>query len=311
MNQLTTVSHAPTIQWPMQAVERMQLCRELATARLVPPAFQKSPADIFLAMNTIERLGLDFFLTIGECYVVQGKIGFSGKLAAAIINSSGQLAERLSYDYAGTGDDRTITVAGRLQGEGEPREIKVRLGDAKTRNENWTKAPDQMLSYAGARTWGRRHLSEVLLGMRFDDEVDEVVVPLRDVLKEPKERPAIAKPVPPEPEPSTGDAGEAGTEQGTEPEQRPEPSPLAWPNDSEDGDLWRGWCADFITLVRASPTLEEVGAWLGENEEKLEHLHKFAPKMLANLENGIEKHRQAIKVREAAAKEVKPKKGPT
>ena len=308
MNQLTTVSQAPTIQWPMQAIERMQLCRELATARLVPPAFQKSPADIFLAMNTIERLGLDFFLTIGECYVVQGKIGFSGKLAAAIINSCGQLSERLSYTYEGEGDDRTITVAGRLQGEGEAREIKVRLGDAKTRNENWTKQPDQMLGYAGARTWGRRHLSEVLLGMRFDDEIEEQTVPLREILKEPKERPAIAKLVPPEPKQSTAPT-EGTNEQSTGPEQRPEPSPLAWPNDSQDHDMWRGWCADFITLIRASTSLEEVGTWIGENQELLEFLHENMPKMHANLENGIEKHRQVIKEREATAKEVKPKKG--
>ena len=176
MNEMTTLP-APTMQWPMQAIERMQLCRELATSRLVPAAFQKSPADIFMVLNTCERLGLDFFLTIAECYVIQSKVGFSGKLAAAIINSSGRIAERLSYNYEGpeATDDRTITVRGRLHGESEPREVRVRLGDAHTRNEQWTKQPDQMLGYYGARTWGRRHMPEALLGMHFDDEVEDMI----------------------------------------------------------------------------------------------------------------------------------------
>jgi hypothetical protein len=297
MNQLTTLP-APTMGpqsmvWPMQATERMQLCRELATARLVPPAFQKSPADIFLAMNTIERLGLDFFLTIGECYVVQGKIGFSGKLAAAIINSCGQLSERLSYEYEGAGDDRTITVRGRLQGEGEAREIKVRLGDAKTRNENWTKQPDQMLGYAGARTWGRRHLSEVLLGMRFDDEI-EIEAPPRDKPKR-AAPPEIVVPQATAPEQSTETQATAT-----------EPYPLASPDDIDDSDpdQWRSWCADFVALVRTAKTLEQVGGWLAENKDLLEVVRELAPKMHGNLEHAVETHRQAIK-------EAKPKKGAT
>ena len=62
----------------------------------------------------------------------------------------------------------------------------MRLGDVKTRNENWSKIPDQMLGYNAARTWGRRHLPEALLGMQFKEELEDMA--LKDITppKEPQ-----------------------------------------------------------------------------------------------------------------------------
>jgi hypothetical protein len=272
---LPTVASPPTaLQWPVNALERMNLCRELATARLVPPAFQKSPADIFLIMNTLERLGLDFFLTIGECFVQQGKVGFQGKVAAAMLNSSGRLAERLSYSYEGQGDDRTITVSARLHGETAPRTVDVRLGDAKTTNAQWVKQPDQQLGYSGARRWGRLHLPEVILGMTFHDEVQDMidVTPMAHV-----ERTMSASDLP----------------QAAPVEQPPEvehaaPIRLGDPNGPEQ---WRAWAQSLITHVRAARTVAEIDQWLDLNAGTLATMRNDEPKMLRMLDNAINQQR--------------------
>lgn len=271
----TVVSPPTAMQWPLNAMERMVLCRELATARLVPPAFQKSPADLFLVMNTCERFGFDLFLTIGECFVTQGKVGFSGKMAAAMINASGRLAERLSYTYTGEGDDRTITVSGRLHGESEPRTVEVRLGNVKTTNAQWTRQPDQQLGYSGARTWGRRHLSEVMLGMNFDDEVTDMV----DVT------PATPRVVISTQNLSTSTVAEPPEQEHEEPFKLPHP---------ESDEHWRTWAQMFIAYVRASHSLAEVERWLQYNEATLLNMRETEPKMHRMLENAIEQQRARL-----------------
>ncbi len=275
---LPAVQSPPTAMvWPINAMDRMALCRELSTARLVPPAFQKSPADLFLVMNTCERFGFDLFLTIGECFVTQGKVGFSGKMAAAMLNSSGRLAERLSYAYAGEGDERTITVTARLQGEAEPRSVTVRYADAKTTNAQWIKQPDQQLGYSGARRWGRLHLPEVMLGMQFDDEVEMI-----DVTPSPRtERVATVADLPPT----------AVIEQPAQ-AQHVEPVTLDAPTGNEE---WRPWAANFITKVRGAKTLDELERWIEVNRNALDDMREIEPKMWRMLAHAIEEQREVRK----------------
>ena len=280
---LPVVASPPTaMQWPVNAMDRMALCRELATARLVPPAFQKSPADLFLVMNTCERLRLDFFLTIGECYVISGKVGFSGKMAAAMLNSSGMLAERLSYVYAGEGDERTITVSARLHGETTSRSVEVRLGNVKTQNAQWTKQPDQQLGYSGARTWGRLHLSEVMLGMQFDDEVRDMV----DVT--PHREPTPMHP--------------PDLQQGTTIEQPSEaeyiePYRMVAPAGDED---WRQWAQAYIANARTARTVAELDRWAAYNVDATARMAEIEPKMHRMLNAAIEKQRFVVKQEERA-----------
>jgi hypothetical protein len=293
----------PPMAWPIQATERMQLCRELSTARLVPTHFQKSPADLFLASITIERLGLDFFLTIGECYMVGNKLGFSGKLAQAMLNTSGRLAELIDHRYEGDGDDRTITTTGRIDKEAEPRVIKVRLGDAKTKNENWTKIPDQMLAYYAARTWGRRHMPEVLLGMQFKEELEDIEA-MKDVTPK-KEGEAKKAPTTVPDRTLGGDNDEAYRPKPKPPERpeiaKPEEPPVEEPHElaapdlkGEDADktrAWRLWCERFIGLARTSTNGELVDAWLSMNFEVLGKLSEQEPTMYRKLQDAISKHR--------------------
>jgi hypothetical protein len=157
---------------PQSLAEIEHLANIMASAKLVPQWFQKSPGDCMLVIRLAMVWDMDPFLLAQECFSINGKLMPSGKLAAAVINTRGKLAERLNYEYTGEGESRIITVIGRLASESKPRQVEVKYKDAKTANEQWKKQPDQQLMYAGARTWGRRHVPELMLGVTFAEEAD-------------------------------------------------------------------------------------------------------------------------------------------
>lgn len=92
---------------------------------------------------------------------------FEGQLVNAIITKSKKLNGRLIFDLEGKGETTVCTVRGVVKGETEERTVTV--GMPKTRNSplwNGTQGDiEQQMTYLGARTWCRRHLPEVLLGV--------------------------------------------------------------------------------------------------------------------------------------------------
>ena len=162
---------------PSNMAEAMRLAEMMATAKLVPVALQKSPADCLMVIQQAIRWDMDPFAVAQECSVIQGKLMHSGKLVAAVVNARGNLADRLSFSYEGEGDNRTITVTGRLQGEVSPRTVDVKLSEAKTANRMWTTQPDQQLMYHGTRVWARRHTPELMLGVYSPEEFDAKLPP--------------------------------------------------------------------------------------------------------------------------------------
>lgn len=160
---------------PSSLTEAMKLAELMSRARLVPQHLQAQPADCLLVIEQASRWGLSPFAVAQSTSVIQGKLMFEGKLVAAVVNARGELADRLSYEYAGEGDNRTVRVSGRMRGETEPRTVEVRLGDAKTNNKVWATQPDQQLMYHGARVWARRHMPELMLGVYSREEFNEQV----------------------------------------------------------------------------------------------------------------------------------------
>jgi hypothetical protein len=173
MNELVRAEQLNPSLVPTNIVEAMKLADLMATAKLVPPALQKSPADCLMVIQQAVRWGMDPFAVAQECSVIQGKLMHSGKLVAAVVNTRGGLTQRLSFDYEGEGDKRVITVSGQLQGEPEPRTVKVILKEARTQNKVWQTQPDQQLMYHGARVWARRHTPELMLGVYSPEEFED------------------------------------------------------------------------------------------------------------------------------------------
>lgn len=139
----------------------------------VPAHFHNQPGDCLMVIEQAMRWGMSPFAVAQCTSLIQGKLMFEGKLVAAALHTSGALKTRLDYIYTGTGPDRAVTVTATLAGEDKPREVTVRLADAKTNNGIWQKQPDQQLSYHGARVWARRYCPEVMLGVYAPEEMEQ------------------------------------------------------------------------------------------------------------------------------------------
>jgi hypothetical protein len=134
----------------------------------------ETAANCFRVVNQALRWGMDPFGVMDETYVISGKLGFQGKLVAAVVNTRAGLKGRLNATYDGAGDARRVTISGTFQGETEPREIQWTVGQGKTANEQWKKNPDQKLFYSGVAIWARRWCPEVILGVSTLEDLETI-----------------------------------------------------------------------------------------------------------------------------------------
>lgn len=151
----------------------------MASASLMPEHLkgkskEETVGNCFLVVDQSIRWGMDPFAVASETYAIRGKLGFQGKLVAAVVNSRAGLSNRLSYLFSGKGDDLTVTVSGKFDGEHAPRTITLSVGQAKTDNKMWKVDPEQKLVYSGATKWARRHCPEVLLGVLTEDDLERI-----------------------------------------------------------------------------------------------------------------------------------------
>jgi hypothetical protein len=86
----------------------------------------------------------------------------SGATAIAIANR--ELAAPLVPFYAGKGDQRMITLVGRV--EGAPLAVTLTLADLWRRHPTWRRQnADQKLMYEAARLWLQQYLPDLAIRM--------------------------------------------------------------------------------------------------------------------------------------------------
>ena len=200
-------------------------------SELVPTIFRNKPTDCFVAIQMSLRLGVDPFMFLQNTYPGPGgKPGMEGKLAIALINTSGLFKEPLQYCLEGTGDDRGCYAWAILKATGNVvKGPRVSIKTAKdegwySRNKKWQSVPDLMLQYRAGAWFGRLQCPERLMGMQTSEEMvdighhgDEPQTPTRGVgavLAQLNQRlPAIEATV----EPVEAKAVEVQTAESTEP----------------------------------------------------------------------------------------------
>ena len=161
--------------------EALRLADMMSRSKVgIPEHLRNSPGDCLMIVELATRWNMSPFAVAQCSNKVKDKLGYEGKIIHAAIESSGVIDGYVDYEFSGSGDGRTIKVTATRRGEATPRDVEVRLADAKTSNEWWRKTPDQMLVYHGARVWARRWTPGVLLGVYAPDEFDTVPTPHRE-----------------------------------------------------------------------------------------------------------------------------------
>lgn len=197
-----------------------RVARAMATSPLIPEhlrgerrqggGFQPydvttAAANCILVVNVAYRWGLDPYAVAPETYVVRQRLGFQGKLVAAVVNTRADLAGgnlRVVYN-GGQGDNLAAVIYGseKLRVEDFPEAVwnaldvyaaeedrqalnvldrhgvlavRITVGQAKTDNQMWRSDPEQKLFYSGVAKWARRHRPELMLGVSTEDDLERM-----------------------------------------------------------------------------------------------------------------------------------------
>jgi hypothetical protein len=171
------VNEAPFSPFSPRSLEAaMQLAEFLCQAKTLPEFLRGNPGDMLMVIEQAARWRMSPFAVAQGAYSIKGKLGFEGKLIHAAIESSPLIVGYIDYQFAGTGNDRTVTVSATRRSETKPRALTVRLRDVRTSNEQWSRQPDQMLAYSSVRQWARRYAPSVLAGVYAPEEFDAPVI---------------------------------------------------------------------------------------------------------------------------------------
>jgi hypothetical protein len=174
--------------WDTARFEHMfRLATAMASATLIPEHLRQTrkgepftpeqvKCNCFRLINQALRWGVDPWSIIDDSFVTGGKLGYQGKVIAALVNTKAPIKQRLKDSYSGTkgSDDFTITVSGTFIGEEEPREVTLSVGEAKTENQMWRSDPSQKLWYSAVVRWARKYCPELVVGVFTEDDAERM-----------------------------------------------------------------------------------------------------------------------------------------
>jgi len=152
-----------------------RVAKLMASSDLMPKHLMGKEANCMLIVQQALRWKMDPFAMAQGTFVVSNKLGYEGKVVAAVVNTRAALKERLKYDVSGEGQNCSVVVRGTFQGEDEERTVAATWAEGKALSPHgakWKELPDQQLCYYAARKWARRHCPELILGVLSDDEVE-------------------------------------------------------------------------------------------------------------------------------------------
>jgi hypothetical protein len=158
--------------------ERWKFASAISKADLVPKQFHNKPANVFLALDMSERLGITVFEVMQNIYIVHGTPAFSAKYSIALANHSGKLKGPIQYAVEGKGETMAVTAYATVRETDQKISFTVTWAMAKaegwTKNSKYKTMPDLMLRYRAASLLIRTHMPEVTLGMHTREEIEDV-----------------------------------------------------------------------------------------------------------------------------------------
>jgi hypothetical protein len=160
-----------------------RVAKMYAESTLVPDHFKKNIANCAIGIQMAMRLRMDPYMFLQHCYIVHGRPGIEGKLAIALLNSSGLIRGSIKYRFVGQGENYGC-VAMVVNRDGETIEgppvtwklVKAEGWDKPkgTQTSKWATMPELMFHYRSAMFLVRTHFPEVLLGMLTTEELEDI-----------------------------------------------------------------------------------------------------------------------------------------
>lgn len=153
-----------------------EIANALAASDLIPPHFQRKPANVLIALEFAYRNDIAPFAAMQSMFVVHGRVGMSAALAISLARKH-NVWKTLKYKVAGSGDSLAVTAVATMHDDTEV-ETTVSMQMANiagwSKNAVYKSIPEQMLKYRAATFLIRSNFPEVLFGMQTVEELDDV-----------------------------------------------------------------------------------------------------------------------------------------
>lgn len=158
---------------PKTLADVKELASQLAGARTLPEALQKSPADIMAIVMTGAELGLAPMQSIRGLSIIKGKPTLSADAMGALVRSRRDVCGFLMLRESTT---QRATYETQRVGDPSPTSMSFSVDDAKTaglNGDNWRKFPAAMLRARALSAICRAVYPDLLLGVYDPDELAE------------------------------------------------------------------------------------------------------------------------------------------
>jgi len=201
--ELITYQSAGAMMMDTATIDRIERVADImASGKTTLPAHLRgSKGDCFAICLQAMQWQMNPFAVAQKTHLVNGALGYEAQLVAAVINSSGTVTTRFSFEFFGPwekvigkfaikkgekGEYRVpgwtmadedgcgVRIAATLKGESTPRVLELLLAQARVRNSTlWADDPKQQLAYLGQKKWARLYAPDVIMGVYTQDELAE------------------------------------------------------------------------------------------------------------------------------------------
>jgi hypothetical protein len=149
---------------------KIKYAHALAGANLLPASYRNQPANVLLAIELGEALGIPSIQAINGIHVIEGKPSASADLIASLVRRAGHKL-RVTVN-----DEEGYAVAQIIRADDEDFVYEARWDEKKARaaglwgKGNWAKHPGQMMRSRAITEVCRMGASDALYGVIYDPE---------------------------------------------------------------------------------------------------------------------------------------------
>lgn len=162
--------------------QTFRMARMLAASALVPDAYRNTPENCVVAIDIANRMGISPLMVMQSLYVVKGKPSWSGSFCAAAINGSGRFSP-LEFEFVGEEGKPSwgcyatavrLATGKRCYSDVITLQMATSEGWVNKPGSKWRTMPRQMMMYRAAAFFARAHCSDILLGYRTVEEIQDM-----------------------------------------------------------------------------------------------------------------------------------------
>lgn len=153
-----------------------KLAQTICTAAIIPQAYQGKPADVAIAIDMADRMGVSPMMVMQSMFVVKGKPSWSGQACLSFIRKRYGNVKVLYIGERGTESRGCYVKATDADGdllEGTAVTMAMAKAEGWLANSKWRTMPEQMLAYRAAAFFARVHCPDLLMGVQVEGEPED------------------------------------------------------------------------------------------------------------------------------------------